>query len=92
MSSGFIIICLAATLYASAFTDVIKHIISSFDAYTNEVRDITLMQCKKFSIYKQINSKAYMISCFQTDSDALSTKQYFLLPCSPNLVCVACLI
>jgi hypothetical protein len=41
-SSDFIIICLAATLYASAYTDIIEHILS-FNAYANEVRDAALM-------------------------------------------------
>ncbi len=92
MSSGFIIICLAATSYASASTDVIEHIISSFDAYANEVRDAALVRCKKFSMCNQINSEAHAASCFQTDSDALFTKQYFPLPCNPSSVCMACLV
>jgi hypothetical protein len=43
MSPGFIIICLAATLYASASTNIIKHIILSFNIYANKAKDVALM-------------------------------------------------
>ncbi len=64
MLSGFIIICLAATSYTSAFTNIIKHIISSFNVYANEAKDVILVKCKKFLTYNSINLKTHAVSCF----------------------------
>src|SRR3989338_6914133 len=49
MLRGSIIICLAATSYVSASTEVIEHIISSFDEYSKLVIEDALERCMKFS-------------------------------------------
>ncbi len=43
MSLVFNIICLITTLYTFAFTDTIKYIILSFNAYTNKVKNAVLI-------------------------------------------------
>ena len=89
MLYGLIIIYLAATLYISASTKVIEHIILSFDKYLKLVIKDVLKQCMKFStlIWTYSNNKLFC-------KTVLINFTYEYLPSSwkPSFVCIACFV